>query len=202
MTTGPGEALVDVTPDGRYVLFNTPAAPRTLMVVPADGMAAPRQLASDYINLPIFSRDGKLVSYNRLDSSQPQVGSVRAIVDIENGKTVATLPNRGGYQFTPDGGLTYVQPGQSATDKTAAVPAAIFKVPLNGGAAPQRLFEVPDSRVDLVRLGRRQDGGRRRVFVEESRVQSLEVDGGRGQARAAHGFPRRPHLRDRRVRRR
>jgi eukaryotic-like serine/threonine-protein kinase len=151
LTSGPGETVIAATSDGKFLLYNTPQAPRTLMVMASDGSGSPRQLATDYIDGLIFSRDGKSVSYQKLDTSQKQVMTVRTIVTFDDGKAIATLPAGNGYQFTPDGtALTYIQPGQSATDKAPAVPATVFKVPVTGGT-PQKLFDVPDSRVDVVR---------------------------------------------------
>ena len=151
LTTGSGEVLVDVTPDGKYILYNTPQEPGKLQILASDGSGTSRTLATDYIEDRglIFSRDGKLVSYNRLDTSQSQVGSVRTVRSIETGATIATVPSRAGYQFTPDGALSYIEPAKSATEKTPAVPAAVFKV-ATGGGVPLKLFDVPDARVDRV----------------------------------------------------
>ena len=156
LTSGTGETMVMPTPDGKFLLYTTPQAPRTLMVLPSDGSGSPRQLATDYIGSPgsadalIFSRDGAFVSFNRLDPSKNQVTPVRAVVKFADGATVSTLPAHNAYQFTADSAaLTYVQPAQSATDKTPAVPATIYRIALNGGT-PQTLFDMPDSRVDRV----------------------------------------------------
>jgi eukaryotic-like serine/threonine-protein kinase len=151
LTSGPGETIIAVTPDGKHLLYNRPEATRTLLVVSTDGGGSPRQLASDYSDGLIFSRDGTLVSYNHLDPAQKQVTSVRTILTFDDGKTVATLPVRNAYQFTPDGtALTYIQPLQSATDKSPAIPATVFRIPVSGGT-PQKLFDMPDSRIDVVR---------------------------------------------------
>lgn len=150
LTSGTGEMLVDVTPDGRHVVYNTPQATRTLQVLPIDGSGKPRTLATDYINQLLFSRDGKLVSYNRLDSSQQQVASSRVVLNFADGAPVATLPQRTGYQFMPDGtSMTYVQP-RSPAAKPPVTLATVFKVPVTGGD-PQKLFDLPDARLDLIR---------------------------------------------------
>jgi serine/threonine protein kinase/Tol biopolymer transport system component len=148
LTTGQGERLVAVTPDGKFVLYNTPQAPRTLMILPSDGSGSPRTLASDYIveGGVIFSRDGKIVSYQKFDTSKPQVVTVRTFVNFEDGKTIGTLPPTRGEQITPDGNLSYITLGQTAA-KTQI--STVYKTPLVGGT-PQKLFEVPDARVDRV----------------------------------------------------
>src|SRR6266545_3806409 len=117
------------------------------MLSPSDGSGTAQPIATDFIDQVLFSPDGKLMSYNHLDTSQKQVGLQRAVVTFRDAKAVVSFPAQGriGYQFTADGSaLTYVQP------QSAAAPATIFKVPLPGGA-PQKLVEIPDSRVDVVR---------------------------------------------------
>jgi hypothetical protein len=146
---------VAVTPDGRYIVYNTPQAVRTLTVLPSDGSGAARTLATDYIdqvNTLIFSPDGRLASYNHLDSKQEKVVAVRTVVNVDDGREVAALPlrvGRGGYQFTRDGAaVSYIQ-NRAPSDK-ADVPAAVYTVPVAGGE-PRMLFELPDARIDLVR---------------------------------------------------
>jgi serine/threonine protein kinase len=151
LTSGSGETIVAVMPDGKYFFYNTPQATRTLMVLSTDGTGTPRQFAADYIDGLTVSRDGKLVAYNRLDSSQKQVVSVLTVASFPDGSVIATLPVGRGYQFTPDGAsLTYNQLPQSATDKSPGVPAAVFRIPVSGGTR-QKLFDMPDSRIDVVR---------------------------------------------------
>ncbi len=150
LTSGTGETLIAATSDGKFLLYNTPQAPRTLMVLASDGSGSPRQLATDYIDGLIFSRDGKLISYQKLDASQQKVVTVRTVMNFDDGRTIATLPPRRGDQITPNGdAITFIELGKSATDKTPAVPATVFKVPLSGGA-PQKLFDMADSRLDRV----------------------------------------------------
>ena len=148
LTTGPGETLVAVTPDGKFVLYNTPQAPRTLMVIPSDGGGPPRTLATDYIAEGglFFSRDGKILSYQKFDTSKPQVVTVRTFVDFDAGRTIATLPPTRGEQIAPDGSLSYITVGQTAAKTTLST---VYKTALAGGT-PQRLFEVPDARIDRV----------------------------------------------------
>jgi serine/threonine protein kinase/Tol biopolymer transport system component len=149
LTSGTGENLVGVAPDGKYILYNTPRALRTLMVLASDGSGSPRQLASDFIDGLIFSKDGKLVSYNHLDATQKQVVSVRAILSFDDGKTIATLKGRANAQFTPDG--TALSFGQAAPGPPAPPgPPSMMKVALAGGA-PEKLFDMPDSRIDAHR---------------------------------------------------
>jgi hypothetical protein len=154
LTTGTGETLIDVSPDGKYILYNTPQAPQTLMVLASDGSGSPRQLVTDFIagaapNL-IFSRDGRIVSYQRIDSSQQQVVNVRTFIKFDDGAVIAVLPARRGDQITPDGtAVSFIQL-QSGATPGPVVPATVFKVPLAGGA-PQKLFEMPESRPDLAR---------------------------------------------------
>lgn len=149
LTSGPGESLIAVTPDGKFVLYNTPLAPRTLMSIQSDGGGSPRTLANDYVAEAgvIFSRDGKAVSYQKLDTSQQRVVTVRTFVNIDDGKTIATLPPGRGDQITPDGSsVSYIQLGQTAEK---APLSTVYRIPLAGGT-PQKLFEVPDARIDRV----------------------------------------------------
>lgn len=148
LTSGPGERLVAVTPDGRFVLYNTPQAPRTLLLIPSDGGGAPRTLATDYIaeGGVIFSRDGKIVSYQKFDTRQQQVATVRTFVNFDDGKAIATLPVSRGEQITPDGSLSYIRLGQTAAKTTLST---VYKTALVDGT-PQKLFDVPEARVDRV----------------------------------------------------
>jgi serine/threonine protein kinase/Tol biopolymer transport system component len=151
LTTGQGEAIIQATPDGKFVLYNTPQTPRTLMMVPSDKSGPPRPLATNYIDGPpgtlIFSRDGKIVSYQTLDSSKQQVVTVRTFLNLDDGKVIATLPARRADQITPDGtSVTYVVIGQTPEKMPLST---AYKVPLTGGES-QRLFEVRDARVDRV----------------------------------------------------
>ena len=64
-----------------------------------------------------------------------------------DGKTIATRPPGRGDQITPDGSsVTYIQVGQTPEKTTLST---VFKVPLAGGQ-PQKLFAVPDARIDRV----------------------------------------------------
>lgn len=148
LTGGPGERLVAVTPDGKFVLYNTPQAPRTLMMIPSDGAGAPRPLATDYIaeGGVIFSRDGTILSYQKFDTGKPQVVTVRTFVNLADGKTIGTLPPTRGEQITPDGSLSYITLGQTAAKTTLST---VYKTALAGGTA-RKLFEVPDARIDRV----------------------------------------------------
>jgi serine/threonine protein kinase/Tol biopolymer transport system component len=145
LTNGTGENLVGVTPDGKYILYNTPRVLRTLMVLGSDGSGSPKQLATDFIDGLIFSKDGKLVSYNHLDATKKPVQSVRAVLSFDEGKTIATVPARANAQFTPDG--TAFSFGQAASPPA---PPAIVQVPIAGGT-PEKLFDMPDSRIDAHR---------------------------------------------------
>jgi serine/threonine protein kinase/Tol biopolymer transport system component len=153
LTKGPGERLVAVTPDSKFVLYNTPQAPQTLMLIPSDGAGSPRTLATDYIGERgrvggevIFSRDGKIVSYQKVDTGQQQVVTVRTFVNFDDGKTIATRPVARGEQITPDGSLSYITVGQTA-EKTPL--STVYKTELSGGA-PQKLFDMADTRIDRV----------------------------------------------------
>jgi serine/threonine protein kinase/Tol biopolymer transport system component len=153
LTKGSGENLVAVTPDGEYLLYNTPSALRTLMVLASDGHeSSSRQLVTDYIDGLIFSKDSKLVSYNRLDTSQKQVMSVRTVVSFADGKVVVpTLPARNDYQFTPDGtAFSFIQPAPPPKEGALPVPPSVMKVPLAGGT-PEKLFDLAESRIDVHR---------------------------------------------------
>jgi eukaryotic-like serine/threonine-protein kinase len=153
LTSETGEQVIAVTPDGKFLLYNTPQAPRTVFVMASDGTGK-RQLAADYIDGLVFSHDSSRMSYNRLDASQNQVVPVRVVMNFADGKVLATLPPARGtldYQFTPDGNaLTYIQaPPQPKPPAPPGVPS-VMKIALNDGA-PEKLFEMPESRVDVAR---------------------------------------------------
>ena len=153
-----GAQIVAVTPDGKFLLYNTPQQPRTLFVLASDGSGSKRQLVTDYIDdprvPPVFSRDGSRFSYNRLDASQNQVVPQRVVLNFADGSVLATLPQaRGtsGYQFTPDGSaMTYIQAAASASAGAPPGIPSVMRIALNDGA-PQKLFDMPDSRVDVAR---------------------------------------------------
>ena len=149
LTRGNGEDLIAVTPDGKYMVYNTPQAFRTLMVLPTDGSGSPRTLVTDYIDGLIFSKESKLMSYNRLDATQKQVLSVRTVVSFSDGKVISTFPSRPACEFTPDGaGFTYVR--SASKPPASPAPAAVIRTDLNGGS-PVTLFEMADTRIDVQR---------------------------------------------------
>jgi len=154
LTTETGEQLLGVTPDGKFLLYNTPQAPRTVFVLAADGSGTRRQLATDFIDGLVFSRDSALLSYNRLDASQKQVVPVRTVMTLAGGRVVATLapaPRTLDYQFTTDStALTYIQaPPPPQVGAPPGIPS-VMRLPLAGGA-PQKLLEMPESRIDVAR---------------------------------------------------
>jgi len=142
LTTGSGENLLGVTPDGRYLLYNTTQAPRTLMRMASAGGGG-TALVTDYIDGLTFAKDSALISYNRLQTIGQRTVPVRVVASINGGAAVATIqppPRASDYQFTPDAGaLTYV-------DATSAV----MRVPLDGGT-PAKLFDMTDARIDVHR---------------------------------------------------
>jgi Tol biopolymer transport system component len=143
LTDSSGENLVAVSPDGKYVFYNTAQAPRTLTSMSADGGTA-SPVATDYIDDRglAFSQDSKLMSYNRLVTGAV-VASERVLLPITGGQPIAKLqpaPRTANYQFNVDATLyTYIDQQK-----------AVMSVPLNGGAS-SKLLEMSDARIDLHR---------------------------------------------------
>jgi Tol biopolymer transport system component len=141
LTAGTGENLVAVSPDGKTILYNTPQVPRTLVSMPAEGGAG-TPLVTDYIELPVVSKDGRLLSYNRLISKGEETVTERVVLPLAGGPATAQFETGTGqnYDFTPDGAaLTYIDQNNS-----------IWKRSLAGGV-PAKLVEMPDARIDFHR---------------------------------------------------
>jgi Tol biopolymer transport system component len=142
LTSGSGELLVAVSPDGKTILYNTPQVPRTLLAMPADGGAG-KPLVTDYIDQLIISKDSSRLSYNRLGKDKDGADvPERVVLPLAGGPVTAQFETgkAQNYDFTPDGAaLTYIEQNNS-----------IWKRSLAGGSST-KLVEMPDARIDFHR---------------------------------------------------
>jgi Tol biopolymer transport system component len=120
LTAGSGEALVEVSPDGKVILFVRSEDPTTLWAVSATG-GDPIRMVSPSRGWAKFSRDGSRIVYS--DVVQEPGGTFRntwRIIPAAGGAPTATLalpPQASDVDWAPDGGsLTFLDGSDSAAN--------------------------------------------------------------------------------------
>ncbi len=128
LVRGTGEWFMDLSPDGKTLIYLRVDTPRALWSVPVTG-GEPRKIASDFNFGAVVSPDSRLVAYlvpQELEGTSP---TTCVVVPIEGGAPTATFtwPTQSSPpKWTPDGkGLSFVV----AKDKSSNV----FFQPLAGG---------------------------------------------------------------------
>ena len=145
VTSGKGELLVDVSPDGGAILFNQLDNPDVLWSIPSAG-GEPVRLAASSRRSALFSPDGSRI--------------IHALIHAVNGRGVFTpqvMPAKGGEpaffpaippriveaRWTRDGtGITYLHPSNGQRN--------VFLVRLNGGK-PEEMTHFTDGSITLHR---------------------------------------------------
>lgn len=103
--TGNGEVLLDVSPDGRFILFQRIDDPDKLLVLPVGG-GEPRVVAEDYSDAGFFSPDGELICYRTLRTIGGMDQFTSALIRTGDGQPVPMRPippQAGNYEITSDG---------------------------------------------------------------------------------------------------
>ena len=140
LTTGSGEELEDISPDGRIVLFHRVDDPDVLWRVSSDGGTAVRVGPSARFTA-LFSPDGSRIFHTAIRDVNGQGTFVEEIIPANGGAGVdAPLPPRNvNLQWAPDGiGITY---GHASNEFRN-----IYRVRLDG-SAPVEITHFSDGRI-------------------------------------------------------
>ena len=144
LTSGTGERIVDISPDGRLVLFQRDDIPDVLWSVSSDGGEAVRLGPSAQFQSQ-FSPDGSRIAHTAIREVQGQGTFVPEIIPTKGGPAVTpALPPRAlNLHWTPDGnGLSY---GNAANEFKN-----LYRLRLDGGA-PEEITHFADGRITLHR---------------------------------------------------
>jgi Tol biopolymer transport system component len=145
LTTGKGERIVDVSPDGRSILFQRDDVTGVLWSVASEGGEPVRLGASSNLTA-VFSRDGTRILHVIVHEVNGQGAFTPQIMPAKGGEPVATpaLPPRANdTQWTPDGnGLTYLHAANELKN--------LYRLPLGGGA-PVEITHFAEGRIQLHR---------------------------------------------------
>jgi len=165
LTTGEGEWLVDVSPDGQTVLFQRQDEPDVLWSVSSEAGETARLGASARGSV-LFSPDGSRIFHTLyhqgLDAFTPQIIPAKG---GEPGVTPALPPRADDVAWTPDGkGLTYIHASNGYRN--------LFQLRLDGGK-PEEITRFADSRVTQHRWS--PDGKRLLLVRRDENVGNLWV---------------------------
>jgi Tol biopolymer transport system component len=139
LTNGAGEALQQVTPDGRSVVYFEITS-KSLSKVSIDG-GEPARITDNVDSRPFVSRDGKLIAFVRVT---PNATTKIAIVSSEDGALVKSFDAPGNADsrqmiWTPDGrALVYI-------DLRGGI-SNLWMLPVDGSAPTQ----LTDFRADRI----------------------------------------------------
>jgi serine/threonine protein kinase/Tol biopolymer transport system component len=141
LTTGSGEEIVDVSPDGRNVLFNRDDDLDVLWSVSSDGGTAIR-LGPSARTVALFSPDGSRIFRTAIRDVNGQGTFVEEVIPANGGAGMdAPLPPRNeNARWTPEGnGFTY---GHASNELRN-----LYRVRLDG-SAPVELTHFPNGRIN------------------------------------------------------
>ncbi len=128
LTTGNGETILDVSPDGRTVLFERRDVPDVLWSVPTQGGDAVR-LGAGSRATGQFSPDGTKILHTVVQNVQGEGFFIRQIMPANGGEpkvTPALPPRADDLRWTGDGtGITYIHASNELRN--------LFRLPLDGG---------------------------------------------------------------------
>ena len=141
LTTGTGEQIIDVSKDGRIVLFARFEKLDELWMVSGDGVT-PTKLGSSGRQSAVLSPDGTHVAHIAIKDVQGVGTFVPEILSTRPGEPATTppLPARAdNVTWTPDGnGLTYLHAGNEFKN--------LYRSGLSGGL-PQEITHFTDGRI-------------------------------------------------------
>jgi Tol biopolymer transport system component len=159
LTSSSGESIVDVSPDGRTVLFDDAAHPDELWALPEG--SRPVRIATSY-NWAFFSPDGSRIAYAFSQQSGGRRRPVCNIIPAAGGAPVASFPlplEGSDHQWAPDGkSLTFVDGAnvfRQGLDGTKPVPLTHFTegvVAGHGWSPDGKLVAIRRRIGDLVNL--------------------------------------------------
>ncbi len=141
LTTGKGEFMRDVSPDGRQVMFQRFGTANVMWSVSSDGGEATR-LASSGFTSGLFSPDGTRIFHSFLHDVNGQGAFTPQIIPAKGGGPVVTPaipPRANDVVWTPDGrGLTYLHVSNGERN--------LFRLQLDGGK-PTEITHFTDGRI-------------------------------------------------------
>ncbi len=141
LTSGTGEQVVDVSPDGRTILFNRDDNPDVLWSVSSEGGEAVR-LAKSARFTAQFSPDGSRIGHTVIRDIQGQGNFIPEIISAKGGQPAVTpsLPPRAlDVHWSPDGGaFTYRHASNESRN--------LYRMRLDGGA-PEEITHFSDGRI-------------------------------------------------------
>ena len=141
LTSGKGERIVDVSPDGRLVLFARDDNPDVLWSVSSEGGEAVRLGPSSRFSAQ-FSPDGSRIAHIAIRDVQGRGTFIPEIMPTQGGQPAVTpaLPPRIlDARWTPDGrGITYRQAANEFRN--------LYRLRLDGGA-PEEITHFTDGRI-------------------------------------------------------
>lgn len=140
LTSGAGERIEDVSPDGQTVLFRKDDVPATLWTVAA-GTGLSR-LIGPCLGNAIFSPDGKFILLRPPDDAGPGRAGTWHVVPAAGGEPIATPtfpPGSFGQQWSPDGrSITYLNNSNLLRN--------LYRLKLDGGS-PEEITQFTSGRI-------------------------------------------------------
>ena len=155
VTSGKGEMIVDVSPDGHTVLFTRSDTPEVLWSISSDG-GEPTRLSPSSGQAALFSPDGTRIAHTLVETIDGRGAYTAAIMPAKGGGPTlkpALPPRIFNVSWTPDGnGLTYLHASNALKN--------LFRLRLDGGK-PEEITKFTDGRI---RLHRWSPDGKRILF--------------------------------------
>jgi serine/threonine protein kinase/tricorn protease-like protein len=139
ISRGPGERLMDVSPDGRWVLYGS-VTDASLYRSATEG-GTPVKLADTLLGGSQFSPDGKRVVFETFLPGKDRLVRSLAVIPSEGGKPLKTLPFPEGadVRWSPGGdALTYVLDAGGVSN--------LWRQPLDG-SAPKQITDFKSDRI-------------------------------------------------------
>jgi serine/threonine protein kinase/Tol biopolymer transport system component len=145
LTSGKGERIVDVSSDGRLILFERDDVTDVLWSVSSEG-GEPTRLGVSTSQGALFSPDGARILHVFVHEVAGQGTFTPQVIPAKGGEPVATPafpPRVTDVQWTPDGsGFTYLHAANELRN--------LYRLPLGGGAAAE-ITHFTEGRIQLHR---------------------------------------------------
>jgi Tol biopolymer transport system component len=173
LTSGKGERIVDISPDGRTVLFSREEVPDVLWSVSSDG-GEPVRLGASSNPSALFSPDGSRILHVLVHEVDGQGAFTPQIIPARPGAPepmMPALPPRAfDFEWTPDGkALTYLHPTNELRN--------LYRLRLDGGS-PEEITRLTDGRIEQHRWS--PDGARIVLRRNNGNADNLWVVGADG----------------------
>ncbi len=173
LTDGPGEQLIDISPDGSTVLYARIDTPNAIWTLSNGGKGEGRKLLEGAQGGAQFSPDGRQILYPVFRERDGRIQTIWRVVPSGGGEAVAEVAVEGpsfGWAWTPDGSLTY--------GRTIDGVGNLWKQPLPRGE-PSQVTRFAEGRIESYWWSR---DGKRILLVRrlglESLIQIVPAEGG------------------------